>query len=278
MKLDSSPSKLTSQRTANNLLMLAFLFALTACGQVSVESLDVPADASEDSISDARLLDTGRFDTSPLDAQPLDVPDGGTTCNALCPGVCVDNVCIIDAPTEAVRCPDGFPCRVTCAVPNTCDEGITCGDGACSIECGGAGSCGAPIDCRRAESCVVRCGNNGTCQGLIECADDCQVECSGLGSCNAINCGVGLCDVACTQNSACSGLISAPAGSSLNLVCDAAGTCTAGVDCSEACGCQVECRTGACSRSAMCPPGCDSGSGCTRDTAVCDTCSFPDDR
>ncbi len=175
-----------------------------------------PADAgsgrdidSEGGRSDARLADASPdTDASDADKGPPDSSSSGCTAN--CIGSCADGVCHIDGDAHDVpiQCPDGFDCVVDCSRGGDCPSSITCGDGACTVICGGSGggtNCQGVIDCADSTSCEVQCLGGGACASDIYCgSSDCTVECSGGGACaGKIECGSSSCNLTCSSTSNC---------------------------------------------------------------------------
>lgn len=172
--------------------------------QDAVSSLDVSdgQDCRIDGLADACGPDTHSFD---------DV--AGYECPAACTGGCDDSGCHIDgtASEGQLQCPDGMPCTVHCDGGADCPSTITCGDGACTVLCGGTGNggmcTGETIDCGNAQICKVLCVGGSSCESEIFCrSSDCTVECSGGAACTKpIHCGTGSCDLTCESTANCMG-------------------------------------------------------------------------
>jgi hypothetical protein len=193
--------------------------------------------------------------------------------------VCSDGLCVLTNPPPpdaggdggipGGACPatcsscDGASrtCNIDCLLDSdVCARPITCPQGwNCMINCAADNSCRAGIDCRQAASCQVNCFADGSCRNATCGAGDCSFECDGTDSCSGIACGTGASQVACNGENSCH---------------DNNGGAGLGVDCSNACSCNVQCNLDSACLPVTCPAGCDgnTGEGCTARRPGCNTC------
>jgi hypothetical protein len=198
-----------------------------------------------------------------------------TTADCASDRTCTDGLCVlIDPPTDGGlpggACPANctscdastHTCTIECVNNDVCKQTIVCAQGwNCAIDCTDAGSCRAGIDCRDAASCNVNCDGDTSCRNATCGGGNCTFTCNGTGSCSGIACGTGACNVACNGNNSCH---------------DANGGGGLGVNCSNACACDVTCGFNATCAPVVCPAGCDDIiDGCTSQRATCNTCPAP---
>ncbi len=117
-------------------------------------------------------------------------PDAGVPaegCDAVCPGVCDGDVCVIDCgddECDTLTCPAGYPCRVTCRGNNSCG-GVNCVDStSCEVACTGVLSCDSVL-CGEGP-CLIQCQGNNSCRGRLDCVNSCacDVQCTGENACD----------------------------------------------------------------------------------------------
>lgn len=174
---------------------------------------DPPATMKPDAASglDARVskLDarTGSADANrSCPAEPVP-PGNATNCPSECTGGCLGSVCMIDCigdgscDTTDIVCPADFDCLIRCHGIDACDSGsITCpADYGCWIECaGGNDACGSQDVTCGAGACTIDCEPD-TCNGA-------NVSC-GAGPCASVCDGVAPADIPsidCTDACSCS--------------------------------------------------------------------------
>jgi hypothetical protein len=180
--------------------------------------------------------------------------DGGDGDGGLPGGACPANCTSCDSGTHT--------CRIDCVNNDVCRRPITCAQGwNCMINCLDDDSCRAGIDCRQAASCNVACLGDTTCRNAT-CGDgNCTFTCNGTGSCSGIACGTGACSVMCNGTDSCH---------------DANGGAGLGVNCANACACDVECSFDSTCAPVVCRPTCDDLiDGCTSQGASCNVCDRP---
>jgi len=122
-------------------------------------------------VVDAKPMNDGpKIDARPIDA-PMDF------CPPQCTSCGPENTCKIDCGqtncngNNAIVCPTGFDCAITCSTNNACANGINCGTAkSCAITCGGQGSC-RNIECGTGD-CDVKCTGQNSCRG-VDCGDSC---------------------------------------------------------------------------------------------------------
>lgn len=185
---------------------------------------------------------------------------------------CANNLCVLNNPVDAGGidnggCPanctscDGptHTCVIECLNNDVCRRPIVCAPGwNCAIHCDDDSSCRAGIDCRDAASCDVMCNGDMSCRNAT-CGDGtCTFACNGMDSCTGIACGTGACKVDCNGTDSCEANN---------------GGAGFGVNCSNACACDVTCGFDSACAPVVCPAGCDDIiDGCTSTRTACNTC------
>lgn len=87
---------------------------------------------------------------------------------------------------DAVTCPAGFACDITCS-GNACDDIDCTAAASCTINCDGANACGN-VTCGPG-TCDVTCNGNQACD-VVDCRDacECDVDCDAGADCQAAMC------------------------------------------------------------------------------------------
>ncbi|MCC6750193.1 MAG: hypothetical protein IT371_21175 [Deltaproteobacteria bacterium] len=178
----------------------------------------------------------------------------------------------VEVTNRAVRCSGPESCRISCTGINSCNAGLECGSGPCSVTCSGHGSC-TQVDCAKHDSasCNVTCqAGTNVCPGDVQCGTKgCAVSCSGAspGSCKKVDCSKvakgGTCRFVCTGGN-CATDVECGEGR-CEVMC--AGQCTGNVRCQKSCRCQIDCP----SAPTFCPwnPTCPSSCACPGTPPVC---------
>jgi hypothetical protein len=225
------------------LALFALALALAAGCSVSHRSGDFACDTDQRCANGRTCVDG--FCVLPADSGVVDGPRP-TGDASVCPAQCTScdiaqRTCAIDcsasngACNQAISCPAGWNCNVTCSIANQCNAGISCGNAtSCTIACTARQTC-RNVSCGRG-TCKLTCGGTASCGNSVTCGTGaCSVACTGGGSCgSAVTCGTGACNVNCTGSAACGGQI----------------------DCGSACACDVNCALNAACGAVLCKPGC----------------------
>src|SRR5690606_37905029 len=139
-------------------------------------------------------------------------------------GVCEgDARCVFDceaegACAEAIQCPAGYACEVSCG-DSACGDLVTCPatDHDCDVSCAGQDSCAGGVRCEGG-ACDVGCTGGGSCAGdgvfiregegfqaesTVSCSGPGSGTCEGDGPCDAVFCGSVDCKVTCIGPGSC---------------------------------------------------------------------------
>lgn len=166
-------------------LGLALLVAVALGGcWISTRSPEFACNEDSDC---ADLTDARTCDTAIGYCVPLACPAACDSCNLdtrSCAIACGNG----PAACNAVTCPAGFDCSVTCTGANACGT-ITCGDAtSCSVACSGGNQNNNACDDIQcgAGACNVTCTDNAC--GTVACNDacGCDVACAGGTACDAL--------------------------------------------------------------------------------------------
>jgi len=221
---------------------------------------------------DAATRDAAVLDASIADAAAAEALDAGGMDGAVCPPGCTgcsDGICeIYDSPDAGAVCPAGASCRiynvlgddrVDCSAGVDCHlevqgrGAVLCGTGACTVQCT-FGNC-HDVDCSRASSCNILCGQDG-CERDVRCGGaHCAIACSQFNAClgGVLTCTAQRCDIDCSGGCPGTEILCGPGDCHLSL---AEGLSPTTVDCSSACGCEVD---GGVDVQLSCPAACDGG-------------------